>query len=139
MKLTKNNINIESIEEVLSLYYQTERSDEDTIKILVDSFIFRCTLESERNRLYLASSILFIGKRSAADMLWFCNKMNRESIMLKLVFTPETKNLPTHLTFAYDIFYASELNLSQMTKALANFITLYKEMNEAMLLYMIEQ
>ena len=41
MKLTKNNINIESIEEVLSLYYQTERSDEDTIKILVDSFIFR--------------------------------------------------------------------------------------------------
>lgn len=120
MKLTKNDINIERINDVLSLNYETELFAEKNA-IYLEEVGGLLALEAERNLIRLRGWYNFRDEYPRSNILAFCNEMNDEYIMLKITYHPAKGKDSACLMFHYDMPYASEIDLAQMIKAVAKF------------------
>lgn len=117
--LTKEEISLESLNEVLSMVYETTVDKEDSSIFLVEDKI-TLRLEKERN-LIRFSAITTIPHTTSDELAAkVANQLNSEYIIVKTFFLREGTELMAFF-FRYDLMYDSGLDTGLLLKSLRRY------------------
>ena len=117
--LTKEEISLESLNEVLSMVYETTVNKEDSSIFLVEDKI-TLRLEKERN-LIRFSAITTISHTTSDELAAkVANQLNSDYIIVKTFFLREGTELMAFF-FRYDLMYDSGLDTGLLLKSLRRY------------------